>query len=161
MDDRLAAPGNVHMEQGDAAGSYLVPAEFRQQIVNLVFNEGKLVDQDYQAIVRQPVVIVAATADRRFAVDTGRGGEVIGLAAPQRATSGPGNEALLSGQPDSTTLGGVEIEQLRGDIATSASQFDEYLPSTTSAIPATSASRGSPHLSPSGALQKTVTGRTC
>lgn len=38
MDDRLAAPGNVHMEQGDAAGSYLVPAEFRQQIVNLVFN---------------------------------------------------------------------------------------------------------------------------
>ncbi|MBM6576352.1 phage major capsid protein [Microvirga sp. SRT01] len=40
MDDRLAAPGNVHMEQGDAAGSYLVPAEFRQQIVNLVFNDG-------------------------------------------------------------------------------------------------------------------------
>jgi len=40
IDDRLAAPGNVHMEQGDAAGSYLVPAEFRQEIVNLVFNEG-------------------------------------------------------------------------------------------------------------------------
>lgn len=40
MDDRLAAPGNVHMEQGDAAGSYLVPAEFRQQIVNLVFDDG-------------------------------------------------------------------------------------------------------------------------
>jgi HK97 family phage major capsid protein len=39
-DDRLAAPGNVHMEQGDAAGSYLVPAEFRQQIVNLVFDDG-------------------------------------------------------------------------------------------------------------------------
>ncbi|MEH3046499.1 phage major capsid protein [Sphingomonas adhaesiva] len=42
MDDRLApqaAPGNVHMEQGDAAGSFLVPAEFRQQIVNLVFND--------------------------------------------------------------------------------------------------------------------------
>lgn len=37
VDDRLAAPGNVHMEQGDAAGSYLVPAEFRQQIVDLVF----------------------------------------------------------------------------------------------------------------------------
>jgi HK97 family phage major capsid protein len=51
MDDRLAAPGNVHMEQGDAAGSYLVPAEFRQQIVNLVFNEGNdpimdLIDPD-------------------------------------------------------------------------------------------------------------------
>ncbi|WP_339347494.1 phage major capsid protein [uncultured Sphingomonas sp.] len=48
MDDRLArlvqpgqqaAPGNVHMEQGDAAGSFLVPAEFRQNIVNLVFND--------------------------------------------------------------------------------------------------------------------------
>lgn len=87
--------------------------------------DGKLVDQDYQPIIRQPVVVVATT-DRRFAVDTGRGGEVIGLAAPQRATSGPGNEALLSGQPDSTTLGGVEVDQLRGDLATSASQFEEY-----------------------------------
>jgi HK97 family phage major capsid protein len=37
MDDRLAAPTNVHMETGDAAGSFLVPAEFRQQIVDLVF----------------------------------------------------------------------------------------------------------------------------
>ncbi|MEG3084831.1 phage major capsid protein [Sphingomonas sp. PB2P12] len=51
MDDRLAAPGNVHMEQGDAAGSYLVPAEFRQQIVNLVFDQGNdpimdLIDPD-------------------------------------------------------------------------------------------------------------------
>ncbi|WP_230769525.1 phage major capsid protein [Sphingomonas sp. Leaf4] len=51
IDDRLAAPGNVHMEQGDAAGSYLVPAEFRQQIVNLVFDEGNdpvmdLIDPD-------------------------------------------------------------------------------------------------------------------
>lgn len=37
MDDRLAAPANVHTETGDAAGSYLVPAEFRQEIVDLVF----------------------------------------------------------------------------------------------------------------------------
>jgi hypothetical protein len=96
--------------------------------------DGKLVDQDYQEIVRQPVVIVAATADRRFVADTGRGGEVIGLAAPQRATSGPGNEALLSGQPESTTLGGVEFEQLRGDLATSASQFEEYRTTSTGEI---------------------------
>lgn len=34
--------------------------------------DGKLVDQDYQPIIRQPVVVVATT-DRRFAVDTGRG----------------------------------------------------------------------------------------
>lgn len=39
MDDRLAAPTNVHTEQGDQAGSYLVPAEFRQQIIDLVYGE--------------------------------------------------------------------------------------------------------------------------
>jgi len=86
--------------------------------------DGKLVDQDYQPTVRQPVIIVATT-DRRFAADTGRGGEAIGLAAPQRATSGPGNAVLLSGQPDSMTLGGVEVDQLRGDIAASVSQVEE------------------------------------
>ena len=86
--------------------------------------DGKLVDQDYQPIVRQTVLVVQTT-DRRFA-DTGRAGEVIGLDAPQRATSGPGNDVVFSGQPDSTTLGGVEIEQLRGDLASSASQFDDY-----------------------------------
>lgn len=86
--------------------------------------DGKLVDQDFQPIVRQTVLVVA-TSDRRFA-DTGRGGEVIGLDAPQRATSGPGNDALFSGQPESTTLGGVEFDQLRSDLASSASQFEEY-----------------------------------
>lgn len=39
MDDRLSAPANVHTEQGDAAGSYLVPAEFREEIVDLVFGD--------------------------------------------------------------------------------------------------------------------------
>lgn len=34
---KLAAPTNVHTESGDAAGSYLVPAEYRQDIVDLVF----------------------------------------------------------------------------------------------------------------------------
>jgi HK97 family phage major capsid protein len=40
MDDRLAAPANVHMEGGDEMGSYLVPPEFRQQITDLVFGDG-------------------------------------------------------------------------------------------------------------------------
>lgn len=40
MDDRLAAPANVHMEGGDEMGSYLVPPEFRQQITDLVFGGG-------------------------------------------------------------------------------------------------------------------------
>ncbi|PZO77073.1 MAG: hypothetical protein DI640_01445 [Sphingomonas taxi] len=86
--------------------------------------DGKLVDQDYQPIVRTPGVVLTTT-DRRFA-DTGRGGEVIGLDAPQRATSGPGNESLLSGRPESTTLGGVEFEQLRGDLAASRGEFEEF-----------------------------------
>jgi len=37
IDDRLAAPANVQMETGDGAGSYLVPAEYRQQIIDLTF----------------------------------------------------------------------------------------------------------------------------
>lgn len=38
-DERLAAPTNFHTETGDSAGSYLVPAEFRQEIIDLVFGE--------------------------------------------------------------------------------------------------------------------------
>ncbi|MDB5458144.1 MAG: phage major capsid protein [Caulobacter sp.] len=40
MDERLAAPTNVVMETGDAAGSYLVPAEFRDEIIRLVYDDG-------------------------------------------------------------------------------------------------------------------------
>lgn len=39
IDDRLSAPTNVHTEQGDEAGSYLVPAEYREEIKNLVFGD--------------------------------------------------------------------------------------------------------------------------
>ncbi|MGX7926467.1 phage major capsid protein [Tsuneonella sp. HG094] len=39
VDDRLGAPTNVNMEQGDVAGSYLVPADFRQEIVDLVYSD--------------------------------------------------------------------------------------------------------------------------
>lgn len=39
MDDRLAAPANVTTEEGDGAGSFLVPAQFRQEIVDLVFED--------------------------------------------------------------------------------------------------------------------------
>lgn len=38
IDERLSAPSNVHLEEGDV-GSYLVPAEFREQIVDLVFGD--------------------------------------------------------------------------------------------------------------------------
>jgi HK97 family phage major capsid protein len=39
MDDRLSAPTNIHTEQGDQAGSFLVPAEYREEIVDLVFGD--------------------------------------------------------------------------------------------------------------------------
>lgn len=86
--------------------------------------DGKLVDQDYQPIERKAVVIV--TTDRRFTDTAGRGGETIGLEAPQRASSGPGNDVVFSGQPDSTTLSGVEFDQLRGDLAQSRGEFEIY-----------------------------------
>ena len=94
--------------------------------------DGKLVDQDYQPIVRK-VIAVIETVDRRFA-DTGRGGEIIGLDAPQRASSGPGNDVVFSGQPDGTTLGSLEFEQLRGDLAASSSQFAEFRTTSESEI---------------------------
>jgi len=94
--------------------------------------DGKLVDQDYLPITRQTVVVVATT-DRRFS-DAGRGGETIGLEAPQRATSGPGNEVLFAGKRDGTTFGSVEFEQLRGDLAASASQFEQYQATSESEV---------------------------
>lgn len=87
-------------------------------------HDGNIVDQDYQPIERKTVVIV--TTDRRFTDVAGRGGETIGLEAPQRATSGPGNDVVFSGQPDSMTLGGVEFEQLSGDLAASRGEFETY-----------------------------------
>lgn len=76
---------------------------------------GEVLNEDYQPIVREPVAIVVTT-DRRFA-DTGRGGEVIGLDAPARASSGPGTAAVFAGQPDSIGLSETEVAQLRADLA--------------------------------------------
>lgn len=45
VDDRLSAPSNVHTEQGDAAGSFLVPAEYREEIVDLVFGDSDAIMQ--------------------------------------------------------------------------------------------------------------------
>lgn len=83
-----------------------------------------LVDADYHPIATTPVVAVVAT-DRRFAAG-GRAGEAVGLAAPQRATTGPGNAVVFGGQPESTSLLPVETEQLRADLATALAQIDEH-----------------------------------
>ena len=103
----------------------------RLGVAGYVTDDG-LVGEDYQPIVRETVAVVV-TNDRRFA-DGGRAGEVIGLAASQRASSGPGNEVVFAGQPDSLGLSAVEIEQLRGDLAASIAQLDEHRDLTTRQI---------------------------
>ncbi len=95
-------------------------------------HDGLLVDADYQPITRTEKVLVVTT-DRRFA-DTGRAGEVIGLDTPQRATSGPGNDVVFSGQPDSTVLGDTEFEQLRSDFASVTGEFELYRTGSTEEI---------------------------
>ncbi len=54
MDSRLAALPAVHQTAGDPAGAYLVPAEFRQQIVDLVFAQGD--DEIMNIIAPSPTV---------------------------------------------------------------------------------------------------------
>lgn len=94
--------------------------------------DGKLVDQDYQPIVRETVAVLVPV-DRRFS-ETGRGGEVIGLDAPQRATSGPGNAVVFAGQPDNVGITDVEVEQLRADLATSIEQMGQHQTSAATQI---------------------------
>lgn len=86
--------------------------------------DGKVVDEDYNPIVRQTVAVITTT-DRRF-MDTGRGGEVLGLDGPARASSGPGNQVVFAGQPDSIGLSNVEAEQLRTDLAAALAGQGEH-----------------------------------
>lgn len=105
--------------RSEESESYFV----RLGVAGFVVN-GQLLDADFAPIAREPVAVVVTT-DRRFA-GGGRAGEVIGLAAPQRATSGPGNAVVFGGQPDNLNLSPVEAEQLRADLAASIAQFDEH-----------------------------------
>lgn len=112
--------------------------------------DGKLVDQDYQPIVPTTMLVeVVSPGDRRFA-HGGRGGEVIGIEAPQRASTGPGNAVVFgaggggmaaaatiasSGAPSSDTgLGQVEVDQLRSDLAASVEQLDDHRQATSTQI---------------------------
>lgn len=80
--------------------------------------DGKLVDAEYRPIVVETIVVVT-TGDRRFA-DGGRGGEVLGVEAPQRASTGPGNAAMFGITDVVETADGelhrVEVEQLASDL---------------------------------------------
>lgn len=73
-----------------------------------------LVDIDHRPITVEPVAEVVVPGERR-ALLTGRAGELpLGVDAPQRATTGPGNAALFGGDQQ-TAAAAAEFEALRGD----------------------------------------------
>jgi len=79
-----------------------------------------LVDQDHRPIVTETIVAQVVTpGDHRFG-SGGRAGELmLGLDAPQRATTGPGNAAFVGGDQQ-TASAGVKIERLTAELADSA-----------------------------------------
>lgn len=90
-------------------------------------HEGNLVDQDFQPISRTQTVIAIDAGDRRF------GATIIGVDAPQRASSGPVVD--LFGATELTKgLSQVEVDQLTSDLAASMQQLDDHRATTSTQI---------------------------
>lgn len=105
----------------------------RLGVAGFVHN-GELVGEDYKPlVVTQTVVQVVSPGDRRFA-DGGRGGEMLGLATPQRASTGPGNDVVFGTSNVSTGLQQVQVDQLSSDLAASIQQLDEHRDLTSGQI---------------------------
>lgn len=86
--------------------------------------EGGLVGEDFQPIVRAPAPEVVTPGDRRFAIG-GRAGELsLGLDAPQRATSGPGN-VLIAGGDQQTAAAAGELERLQAELTEANAEGDD------------------------------------
>ena len=87
--------------------------------------ENGLVGEDYRPIVPPSTVAEVVTpGDRRFAMG-GRAGELaLGLDAPQRATSGPGN-VLLAGVAQQTAAAQGELERLIAELADANAEGDD------------------------------------
>ncbi|EGI55012.1 hypothetical protein SUS17_2104 [Sphingomonas sp. S17] len=87
--------------------------------------ENGLVGEDYRPIVPASTVAEVVTpGDRRFAMG-GRAGELaLGLDAPQRATSGPGN-ILLAGGDQQTAAAQGELERLIAELADANAEGDD------------------------------------
>jgi hypothetical protein len=87
--------------------------------------ENGLVGEDYRPIVPPSTVAEVVTpGDRRFAMG-GRAGELaLGLDAPQRATSGPGN-VLLAGGDQQTAAAQGELERLIAELADANAEGDD------------------------------------
>lgn len=87
--------------------------------------ENGTVGEDYRPIVSPSTVAEVVTpGDRRFAMG-GRAGELaLGLDAPQRATSGPGN-VLLAGGDQQTAAAQGELERLIAELADANAEGDD------------------------------------
>lgn len=91
--------------------------------------ENGLVDEDYRPIVPASTVAEVVTpGDRRFAIG-GRAGELsLGLDAPQRATSGPGNAVLAGGDQQTVatvTAAATDLERLVAELAKATADGDD------------------------------------
>jgi hypothetical protein len=105
----------------------------RLGVAGFVHN-GELVGEDYKPlVVTETVVQVVSPGDRRFA-DGGRGGEMLGLVTPQRASTGPGNDVVFGTSNVSTGLQQVQVDQLSSDLAASIQQLDEHRDLTSGQI---------------------------
>ncbi|WP_419827666.1 hypothetical protein [Sphingomonas sp.] len=121
-----------HFERGQEVSERSPDSEmyFVKLGVAALVVDGKLVDQDYNPVVFEPVaVVVGAVADRRFG--GGRGGETLGLTAPQRASNGPGNAVMFAAAATDAAPNGVEVEQLRSDLAASSKQYEGHVENLT------------------------------
>ncbi len=109
------------VKRSEASELYFV----RLGVAGFVTDAG-LVNEDHRPIgsTLASVAEVVTPGDRRFAFG-GRGGELaLGLDAPQRATSGPGN-AILAGGDQQTTAAVGEIERLTSELADANAEGDE------------------------------------
>lgn len=93
-----------------ASETYLVGLGVAAYVVN-----GKLVDQDHRPVEVRSTVVEVVTPGERRGVSSARGGEVIGLDAPQRASTGP-----VAGTPEVVLRAQVEQLTTERDAATDA-----------------------------------------
>jgi len=124
-----------HFEKGQEVSTRSAESELyfvRLGVAGYVV-DGVLVDQDYHPIVETQTVVVVDSADRRFR-DGGRSGEMLGLDAPQRASTGPGNAVVFGTNDVDPDLSRVQVDQLTSDLAASLQQLDEHRTSTSEQI---------------------------
>lgn len=118
------------VERSEDSEQYFV----RLGVAGFVTVDG-LVDQDHLPIVQTATVAQVVTpGERRASVLGGRAGELaLGLDAPQRATSGPGTEALIGGDQQTAAVAG-DVERLTLELADANAEGDELAQKLSQAL---------------------------